>query len=152
MITITMREVCKRCGCEKGVVCPVNGQNVVRCFECNQWAGYNAPRAELGQSTESISSDRSTLKPKRRARLIRRANGRCEACGAGRSENAVLHVGHVLSVNDAKKYDIPQDVYDSDENLIVQCGECNLGQGSATIPIRLLIGIIVARHDSKKES
>lgn len=58
----------------------------------------------------------------------------------------MLHVGHVVSIEEGRKASIPDEVLDADENLIAECEECNLGHGKRTLPLRMYIAILAARN------
>lgn len=138
--TITMRDPCARCGCASGRIQTKSGQDCVFCTGCNAFA-YNAPRVETGRAVRSVSTVHSGIKPKQRARLILRANGRCELCGA----RGDLHVGHVLSVAVGLEHGLTERDLNDDENLVAACPECNLGLGAEPMPTRLLVAILRAR-------
>mgnify|MGYP001594291912 CR=1 FL=1 len=57
-----------------------------------------------------------------RYRVLDRSNGRCELCGRGKGEGAILHVDHIKpkSVFPELQYKI--------ENLQVLCNFCNIGK------------------------
>jgi 5-methylcytosine-specific restriction endonuclease McrA len=140
-VNITMREPCKGCGESIGVVVEVNGQDTVRCAECNRYAGYNAPRTETGRRPRSVSTVHAAIRPKQRSRILERAHARCEVCGA----RGDLHVGHILSVSLGLQYGVPDRELNDDENLIALCPECNLGQGAAPMSLGLAVAILRAR-------
>lgn len=136
----TMRAPCK-CGCERGRLESRNGQACVYCAECGAHC-YNAPKVETGTATRAVST-RPDIKPKQRARVLARDAHRCLTCGrpAGR---VILHIGHVLSVDEGRALGATDvELYD-DENLIAQCEECNLGTGSRSISPRLALLLIRA--------
>ena len=81
------------------------------------------------------------IKPKKRARILIRASGRCELCGSRTN----LHVGHILSVNSGLALGLTESDLNDDENLCAMCEECNLGIGDETVPLRLAVGILRAR-------
>jgi hypothetical protein len=134
-----LREPCKYCGTEIGTLTPTNGQNVIRCLN-GHWV-YNAPRVETGEAQRSVTTIHAGIKPKQRARILLRASGLCEICGAA----TFLHVGHALSVDDGLKAGFTEADLNNDENLLATCEECNLGLGNEPLPIRLFIGIIRRR-------
>src|SRR6266536_1467108 len=135
-----LREPCKDCGAELGTITPINGQNVVRCGSCGTFL-YNAPRVETGEARRSVSTVHNGIKPKQRTRILLRASGLCEICGASTN----LHVGHVLSIDNGLKEGLTEADLNSDDNLIASCAECNLGLGNEPLPLRLFIGIIRRR-------
>jgi len=133
------------CGSMEGTIKTKGGQDCVYCLHCSKWQ-YNAPKFETGREVRSVSTTHEAIKPKQRARVIERANMRCERCGKRASEcKTCLHVGHILSVVDGHKYGLSDDVINSDENLIAECDECNLGHGSGVLPVRLLVALLATR-------
>ena len=139
-----LRKMCS-CGGEHGYILDKNGQAVVKCADCDKYQ-YNAPKSETGRSTRSVS--RRNMKPSTKARILERDGHRCVTCGGASKDGFVLHIGHILSVDEAKKQGVGREVYDCDENLIAQCEECNLGQSSRPLPARLLLSLIVARSEA----
>ena len=96
-------------------------------------------KAEAGISPRTVQSLRSIIKPKHRAKIIDRASGRCEMCGAS---GVLLHVGHFVSVDAGTEAGMTEDEINSDENLYCSCEECNLGLGSSPVSIRTMMAII----------
>lgn len=141
----SMRSPCPDCGSERGRISERGAQDCVFCFECGRFC-YNAPRVETGKPVRHVRT-RSVVKPSVRARIIMRANTRCELCGSSKD----LQVGHLLSVDAAKEAEIPESDYDSEENLAAMCAECNLGLGSEPVPLRLAVAIVMARCKRLKE-
>lgn len=141
--TITLREACTNCGDVTGIVTEKNGQDVVRCIGCGKWA-YNQPKAESGKPQRSVRT-RPEIKPSTRARILERDNYTCVMC---HSATSVLHIGHLLSVNDGKALGATEEELFDDENLAAMCEECNLGQGQTTVSMRLLYLILKARVDA----
>jgi 5-methylcytosine-specific restriction endonuclease McrA len=136
----TMRKPC-RCGSDFGKLAEVNGQDTVRCVACNAFA-YNAPRTETGRAVRTVTTVHKAIKPKLRARILERDGHRCVLCKA---DNVRLHVGHVVSVDAGFATGLTDAEINDEENLIAQCEECNLGQGSQPIPLRVAIAILKAR-------
>ena len=136
---ITMREFCM-CGSIEGYIVEKGGQDTVRCLSCNQWQ-YNAPRTETGKAQRSVSTVHEAIKPKQRARVLMRASGFCELCGA----KGIQHVGHLISVEHGLAQGLTERELNDDENLASMCEECNLGLGAETVPLRLAISILKAR-------
>lgn len=139
--TLVMRAPCTRCSAPEGRIVPTNGQNCVFCSACNKYC-YNAPKTETGERTRSVQTVHSDIRPKQRARILIRANGLCELCGA---HGVTLHVSHLLSVKDGLAYDLTEAEINSDDNLAAFCEECNLGMGAQTITPRLFAAIL-RRH------
>lgn len=135
-----MREPCRYCNSEEGNISPRGGQNCVFCLGCGRLA-YNAPRTETGETVRTVTTIHNGIRPKQRARILLRANGVCELCGA----RQLLHVGHLLSVDDGLKAGSTEAVLNSDENLAALCEECNLGIGSASVTLRLLMRLALER-------
>jgi hypothetical protein len=135
-----MRMPCAACGCEEGYITPTNGQNCVRCSDCDRWQ-YNAPKVETGEARRSIQTTHAAIKPSQRIRIIERAHGRCELCGA----RSFLHVGHIVSVQDGHSLGLTDAQINSDDNLIAECEECNLGHGKDSIPAWLVGAVLKAR-------
>jgi 5-methylcytosine-specific restriction endonuclease McrA len=143
-VSYQMRCPCKYgCGTTDGYLEPKNGQDMIYCRECRKHQ-YNAPKAETGRATRSVSTTHEAIKPKQRARIVLRANHRCELCHADR----ILHVGHLLSVAEGHKQGLSDTQINSDENLAAMCEECNLGLSDETIPQWLAVAIVKARTGS----
>jgi len=143
--------MCPQCGGTDAKITETNGQDVVRCYQCDKYL-YNAPRTETGRKVRTVSTVHSDIKPKQRERIITRAQRRCERCGkSAMASTTGLHVGHVLSVSEGIKQGLPTEIINSDENLICECDECNLGHGRGVLPVRLLIALLVARQASTEE-
>lgn len=139
--TYKLRAPCRYCGCTKGYWEPRGGQNCIFCAECKRLA-YNAPRAEMSQKPRSATTSRAGVKPRQRARLLERATGRCELCGQSKG---ILHIGHILSVEDGVSQGLMPSQINDDENLMVMCEECNLGFGSLSLSPRLYTALLRRR-------
>ena len=126
-----LREPCRSCGSSLGYITVVNGQNTVRCDKCFTFL-YNAPKTETGEEPRSTRTLHN-LSPSLRARVLERANGRCELCAGGVN----LHVSHILSVKDGLLHGLTEFELNSEENLLALCEECNLGFGSRSFSPRL---------------
>ena len=143
----TLRKECGNCGGTSGKIETRNGQDCVFC-DCGRFQ-YNAPKNETGRESRSVSTSRAAIKPNQRSRIIERANSRCERCGKHALESATgLHVGHILSVAEADASGISHDIVNSDENLICECDECNLGHGKGCLPVRFVVALITARMNN----
>jgi 5-methylcytosine-specific restriction endonuclease McrA len=141
---ITMRKPCL-CGCEVGTISTKNGQDCVYCQCCKKWQ-YNAPKTETGRAQRTVSTTHEAIKPKVRSRVIERANGRCERCGRpAHFTQTGLHVGHIVSVEAGHQYGLSDAEINSEENLIAECDECNLGHSSDALPIRMFMAILKKR-------
>jgi len=141
---LTMREPCKHCGGSEGFITTRSGQDCVHCACCDKWQ-YNAPRTETGRKARTFSTVHDAISSKQRARIVLRASGRCEMCGAKYSDDTGLHVGHLISVENGVKQGLTDRQINSDENLSAMCAQCNLGLGSETVPLWMAAAIIRAR-------
>lgn len=136
----TMRSPCTTCGGTAGTLKLTNGQNCCFCSECQTFQ-YNAPKTETGQQQRTISTTHKAISPKVRFRILERASGRCEVCGATNN----LHVGHILSVADGYGLGVSDSLLNSDENLICLCEECNLGEGRLSFSPRFYVALLTRR-------
>jgi hypothetical protein len=139
----TMRAPCKACKSETGKVVQNGGQNVVRCYWCGTFA-YNAPKTETGERKRSVTTVHNGIKPKQRARVFLRANARCEFCGIG-AEQTVLHVQHLISVDDGIAEGLTDDEINHMDNLAALCEECNLGLSKQTVPLLMILRLTALR-------
>lgn len=148
----TMRTPCKQCNGVIGRLIEVNGQDTVRCLGCNAYC-YCAPRTETGREVRSVTTIHNGIKPHVRSRILERDGFRCVLC---RAEDVRMHVGHVVSVDAGFATGLTDAEINDEENLIAVCEECNLGQGSQPIPLRVAIQILKARiswrnkHEAKR--
>jgi len=147
---IQMRAVCTG-GCKdhatgkgwtQGESKSVAGQNTVRCTLCRKWQ-YNAPKSETGEEQRHIKT-RDNIKAATRARILTRANGLCELCGVS-SKISILHVSHILSVDDSHCTDITPEEVNHDDNLASLCEACNLGMGKLSFNPRLYLRLLRRR-------
>jgi 5-methylcytosine-specific restriction endonuclease McrA len=145
-----MRKACS-CGEEFGTVRTVGNQDTVRCARCNVFQ-YNAPRVETGRAVRTVSTVHEAIKPKLRARILERATGRCELCGADGRAAGGLHVGHLISVKDGLERGLTEVDLNTEENLAAMCAECNLGLGQQTVPLRLAVAIVMTRLKNQQGS
>jgi len=137
--TIEMRNPCP-CGCIDGLIITKNGQDTVRCAQCNRYAGYNAPRAETGRPRRSLRT-RPKISPSQRARIILRDGCACVQCHR-RDE---LVIGHAVSLRDGYAHGVSDRLLYSDANLVALCAECNSGLGGDSIPTHRLLLILSLR-------
>lgn len=140
---ITMRAACKHCDCVSGRIETRSGQDCVFCGNCGRWQ-YNAPKTETGRKERTVSTTHRAIKPAQRRRILDRAHRCCEVC---HSSGVTLHVGHILSVKDGVAYGLTDAEINSDENLIAECEQCNLGQGSRPMSIRFYIALLKKRME-----
>ena len=140
-----MREACRGCGCKYGRITETGAQDVVRCADCNHFC-YNAPRVETGKRVRTVQTTHAQIKPRDRALIIERANGRCEFCGrSGKDSVGGLHVAHIISVESGLRLGMADADINSGHNLAAACAECNLGWGKRTIPLHFAVRIVMAR-------
>lgn len=59
-----------------------------------------------------------------RYEVMKRSGGKCEACGRGRGDGAVLHVDHIKPRSKFPELELNL------ENLQILCRECNLGKSN----------------------
>lgn len=135
-----MREPCPKCAVIECSITEKNNQDVVRCI--NGHYCYCAPRTETGREVRSVTTIHNGVKPKLRSKILERDGYRCVLC---RAETKRMHVGHVVSVAEGFTTGLSDDEINDEENLIAVCDECNLGQGSQPIPLRVAIAILRAR-------
>ena len=136
----TMRAPCRwGCGTTQGYVTEANGQDVVRCANCNR-ACYNAPRVETGRAERTVTTVHNGIKPAQRARILER-DGRCCLCG----NRNTLQVGHIISVARGLEEGLTEAQLNHDENLAAMCAECNLGLAERPLPLWIVAPLLRAR-------
>lgn len=141
----TPKGECPVCQCRNGTIHMTNGQDVLRCSDCNKYL-YNVPKVESGRKKRTLSTTHEAIKPKQRSRVIDRSGGRCERCGKPAAATTCgLQVGHIVSVKEGYRYGLSDGEINADENLIAECDECNSGHGSSAIPLRIYVAILKAR-------
>lgn len=149
-----MRDPCRHCGHQHGYITPANGQDVVRCTQCNQWA-YNAPKAESGKKRLTLT-DRQGVTPSTRARILREWDNRCFSCGTeAHQAPGGLHLGHLIDRSLADRYGLLDELIDDPVNLVPQCATCNLGEAHLKPrPMRLIVRalLVMHRHQRSKET
>lgn len=140
---------CRRCGCADGYITKTNGQNVLRCSECEAF-DHNVSKATTGEPQRSVRSRQDT-KPSERARILERHGHACVGCGR-MSPEVVLHIDHLIPVDAARKaglYDEPADVelIEAEINKAPMCEECNLGASGTidTKSIRLMYRVLLLK-------
>ncbi len=137
-----MRAPCRWCGEPSRGKGPrhSNGQDAILCAACRRVV-YNAPRSETGKPQRNVRT-RPDLRPGQRERILERDGGECFLC---HRRDAILHVSHALSVNDAKEFGWSEDEYMDDANLYAACEECNLGLRSKSMEARIFLRLIQVR-------
>ena len=135
---IRMRQECVRCGCEEGYIVTRGGQDCVHCEVCRKWQ-YNAPRTETGRAVRTIARTHSAVTVKVRAKVLLRAKGQCELCGADGVGG--LHVGHLVSVKDGHAKCWLDVQINHQSNLCAMCPACNLGLGQSSVPEDIAVRI-----------
>jgi len=136
-----LRNPCVECGATVGRIATKGGQDRVFCI-CGKHQ-YNAPKTETGREPRTVTTVHNGISPRQRARVLMRATGRCEICGARKD----LHVGHLLSVEAGLRIGMTEAVLNADENLAAMCDECNLGIGKEPVPLRLAVAIVMNRNE-----
>lgn len=134
-----LRNPCKRCGSLSGRIETKGNQDCVYC-DCGTFQ-YNAPKTETGREVRTVERVHKSIRPKDRASVLMRANGRCELCGS----RINLHVGHLLSVEAGLRLGMNELQLNDPENLCAMCEACNLGVGKEPIPARFLMALVLAR-------
>ena len=123
----------------------VNGQDTVRCAHCGAFL-YNIPKRESGRERRSVRS-RPDIDPAVRAIVLERDRARCVLCGRTPEDNVVLHVAHLVSVEDCKQHGVPEAAWNEEYNLRTLCEECNLGEGGRSAhPVHLYARLVSVRH------
>ncbi len=138
---------CKACGSNDGILYP-HGQHMrLDCAQCGAYVKF-VRLADLGMATRTVRT-RADIKPSTRARILERDNYACSGCGAKATAVFPLHVGHMLSVEDATALradgvDVRDDDLDSDFNYVTTCSECNSGQEGRSLLLRTAYFILRA--------
>jgi 5-methylcytosine-specific restriction endonuclease McrA len=125
---MNLRRLCSSCSGSDGYIVTKNGQDVVRCAECDDYQ-YCAPRVETGREVRSLST-RPNLKPAVRFRILDEFGYVCISCGRGAPE-VELTVDHIISRKAAEMAGVLDDLIDSDDNLAPMCAPCNSGKRAA---------------------
>lgn len=141
-----LRTPCSVCGSSDGIITTTNGQDIVRCAQCDRYQ-YCAPRTETGREQRSVRT-RPEIKPAQKARIIGRDGNRCVLCGAGGN----IHIGHLISVDEGRLIGLSTSELYNDENLAVMCEECNLGWSSTTLPLKLIANVLLVRIARQSEA
>lgn len=144
MTSHPLRKPCEKCGSVTGYIETRGNQDCVFCQACKGYQ-YCAPKTETGRAVRTVTTVHNGIKPNQRNRILMRATGHCELCGA----SGDLHVGHLLSVREGLEQGLTEFELNNDENLAAFCPECNLGMGQETVPLRLVFAIIKARAKNR---
>lgn len=142
-----LRTACK-CGSSYGRIEVKSGQNSVRCIACGVHQ-YNAPKAETGENPRSLTSSRDSIKPAKRASILARDNFRCVTCGRGAGEGTILHIGHLVSVQEGLEAGLTVEEIDGEDNLAVMCETCNLGFAKRSMPFKLVVTLLKRRTNER---
>lgn len=137
-----LRKPCQRCGGLTGTVTTKSGQDVVTCA-CGTYQ-YCMPKSESGRDPRTVRT-RDAIKPSTKVRVLTRFNNRCVIC---HGEGVDLHVGHLISLFDADRYDVDPDLTNHEANMAAMCVECNLGLGDQTAPSPVFLDALRVLHDS----
>jgi hypothetical protein len=136
----TLRAPCRVCESLVGYLAPSGGQDCAFCQECRTFQ-YNAPRTEPGRAIRTVSAVHSLVSKKRRYRILVRATGRCELCGAPPSAENPIHVDHVISVKDGCELGLTTQEINDDFNLLALCEACNSAKSTEPMPPRLILAL-----------
>lgn len=142
----TMTDPCTDCGSRDGDLVESGPHWKLSCATCGRYQRF-VSKTELGLVPHSLN-DRPDIKPKKRARILDRDNGRCVICG--RTDQ--LHIGHILSVDDGKTLGWTDELLYDDENLATLCALCNAGYGSLSISPRLAAALVQARINRREQT
>ena len=88
---------CPDCGAVDGLVNTAGAHQKLTCGDCGRYIRF-VGKAELGLVPRTVATTRAGITPGVRARILERATGKCEVCGA---TDRPIHVGHCLSVREA---------------------------------------------------
>lgn len=135
-----LRYPCPHCEHERGFIRSKGSQDSMFCERCYKFL-YNAPRTETGREVRTLQSVRHSP-PGQRARILERAHGRCELCGAA---DRPLTIGHILSMKEG--FNLVSDFQlNSDDNCMALCEECNAGIGETSLPLWLAEALLYRRR------
>ena len=139
-----LRRNCQKCGCGFGRMETKSGQDCIYCRDCGTFQ-YNAPKAETGRAVRTVAGIHAGITAAKRARVMERACGRCEMCGAF-GEGITFHTAHFLSVADGLGlFGLTEFELNDEENLFAACETCNLGQGRHSVPPRFYAFLLLRR-------
>lgn len=148
-----VRRRCQRCNSDIATVTPNGPHLAATCATCGVFI-YNAPRHEFGLATRPVSENRKEIRPKRRAAILARDNGRCVLCGRAAADGVALTIGHLLSVDEGVALGADRDLLNDDLNLAAMCDTCQLGLGRQSVPVVVYLGLLLlyaerARRDGQ---
>lgn len=147
---IQLKDPCKHCGHLTGRIETRGGQDMAICLGCGRFTGWNVPKTVTGREIRSLRT-RPDIKPGQRARILDRDSARCIICGRGTAD-CHLDIGHIVSVEDAKRLEWPDHVTYDDENLAAMCASCNSGYSSVSINPRIFAALVMARIQRKADA
>lgn len=123
----------------------VSGQHTFRCRHCGTYL-FCLPKKDSGTPQRSVKS-RPDIDLAMRAEVLERDRSKCLLCGRTPEHGVVMHVSHVVSVDDCKRLGVPEPAWNEEFNLCTLCEECNLSQGNRSFhPVHLFARLIAARH------
>jgi|TARA_R100000093_G_scaffold68986_1_gene40930 5-methylcytosine-specific restriction endonuclease McrA len=131
------------CGATEGTVSPAGPHYRLDC-DNGHYIKF-VSKKELGIAQRSVRSH-PDIAPNIHYKVMERAGGMCELCGS-HSDEFPLHVDHILSIYDAKNMDIEIRIYESMDNLMALCEECNLGKGRTSLSPRVYAALLNRRAD-----
>jgi len=114
-----------------------------RCIQCDASNG-NVSREDAGKRERTHKSVHSAIPERVRNAVRMRAGCKCEICGR-LAADSVLHVSHLISVDDGLRFEIPTSVLNSEENLAMFCEQCNTDMHTETVPLRIAVIILAVR-------
>lgn len=103
--------------------------NIHRCPEC--LASRQSSKHDRGETHSP--EYRRTPSGNKRHRVMERHDYKCVICGARRSSNTTLHMGHCISVADGRTRNIDPELLNIDENYVPMCAACNSEQGARSL-------------------
>ena len=86
---------------------------------------YEARAEALANPAPRIASNRDTIPPQVRFRVLQRDAFRCQYCGRSARDGATLHLDHVVPVSAGGET--------TEENLLTACETCNLGKSASSV-------------------
>lgn len=133
MPTVPIPDGCPTCGHGSANVAANGAHMTARCAHCDHYIRH-VSKADLGLQPRTVQS-RAGIKPSTRARVLDAHGHACITCGR-RPPEVILHVDHLIPVELAKRYDLYDDLIESEHNLAPSCEECNLGKSDGLYSAR----------------